>query len=328
MDRLESMSAFVAVAKARGFSAAARTLGIPLATINRRVVDLERDMGVRLLHRSSRQVVLTEPGQNFFLACERILDELREAQEAATGEYHAPKGNLTVTAPMGFGRLHLQPVALEFMAAHPDINLKLLLVDRVVHLGEEQVDLALRISDLPDSSLIARPLGYVQMVVGASPAYLERRGIPQQPSDLIRHDCIAWSSVEPLNSWWFRVGAKDRTFPVHTRLSTNSADSAISAADAGLGLVQTTSYQAANGLKSGRLALVLRAFECAPTPVSLVYTSQRLLPLKVRAFIDFAVPRLAKRLQSIADTLKGCENFAESRNGRRARARGAPPSQS
>jgi DNA-binding transcriptional LysR family regulator len=303
MDRLESLSAFVAVAKARGFSAAARELGIPLATINRRVVDLERDLGARLLHRSTRQVSLTEIGRNFFVACERILDELREAQEAATGEYGSPKGVLAITAPMGFGRLYLQPVALEFLAAHPDINLKLLLVDRVVHLMEENIDLALRISELPDSGLIARPLGHVQMVVSASPSYLGRRGTPREPSELMRHDCIAWSSVEPLNSWWFKEGANDRTFPVHTRLSTTSADSAISAAHAGLGLVQTTSYQAELGLRDGRLALVLRAFECAPTPVSLVYARQRLLPLKVRAFIDFAVPRLAERLRCIAASL-------------------------
>jgi DNA-binding transcriptional LysR family regulator len=249
-------------------------------------------------------VVLTDTGQHFFVACERILDELREAQEAATGEYRAPKGTLTITAPLGFGRLYLQPVVLDFLAAYPDINLKLLLLDRVVHLVEENIDLALRISELPDSSLIARPLGHVQMVVSASPAYLERRGIPQQPSDLMRHDCIAWSGVEPLDSWWFREGTNDRTYPVHTRLTTTSADSAISAAHAGLGLVQTTSYQVQPGLREGRLALVLRSFECMPTPVSLVYARQRLLPLKVRAFIDFAVPRLVDRLRSIAATLE------------------------
>jgi DNA-binding transcriptional LysR family regulator len=318
------MSAFVAVAKARGFSAAARQLGIPLATINRRVLDLERDMSVRLLHRSTRQVVLTEIGQSFFVTCERILDELREAQETATGEYRAPKGLLTITAPMGFGRLHLQPVALEFLAAFPDINLKLLLVDRVVQLVEEQIDLALRISELPDSSLIARPLGHVQMVVTASPAYLKRHGPPKEPSDLMQHDCIAWSSVEPLNSWWFRDVASDRTFPVRTRLSTTSADSAISAAHAGLGLVQTTSYQAEPGVREGRLELVLRAYECAPTPVSLVYARQRLLPSKVRAFIDFAVPRLADRLRSIAATLEGRTARSTSRIQARATRSKAP----
>ncbi len=309
------MSAFVAVAKARGFSAAARQLGIPLPTLNRRVIDLERDMGVRLLHRSTRQVVLTETGRQFFVACERILDELREAQEAASGEYRAPKGVLTITAPMGFGRLYLQPIALDFLAAHPDIDLRLLLVDRVVQLVEENIDLALRISELPDSSLIARPLGHVQMIVSASPAYLERRGIPQAPSDLMRHDCIAWSGVEPLDSWWFREGRRDRTFPVHTRLATTSADSAISAAHAGLGLVQTTSYQADQALRDGSLALVLRAFECAPTPVSLVYARQRLLPLKVRAFIDFAMPRLTQQLRAIAATLEGIGEYSRAAAG-------------
>jgi DNA-binding transcriptional LysR family regulator len=304
------MSAFVAVAKARGFSAAARELGVPLATLNRRVIDLERDMGVRLLHRSTRHHHHSDIGQDFFVTCERILEELREAQEAATGEYRAPKGLLTMTAPVGFGRLYLQPVALEFLTAFPDINVKLLLVDRVVHLIEENIDLALRISELPDSSLVTRPLGHVQMVFTASPAYFEQHGIPQHPSDLMRHDCIAWSSVEPLNSWWFREGAGDRTFPVRARLSTSSADSAISAAHAGLGLVQTTSYQAEPGLRDGRLALVLRTFECAPTPVSLLYVRQRSLPLKVRAFIEFAVPRLTERLQSIAATLDSCTSLS------------------
>ena len=313
MDRLESMSAFVAVAKARGFSAAARELGTPLATINRRVVDLERAMGVKLLHRSTREVVLTEIGQSFFISCERILEELKEAEETATGEYRAPKGTLTLTAPVGFGRLHLQPVVLEFLAAYPDISLKLLLVDRVVHLVEDNVDLALRISELPDSALVARALGHVQMVVSASPGYLGQRGIPRHPSELRRHDCIAWSGVEPLNSWWFREGAKDLTFPIHTRLSTTSADSAIGAAHAGLGLVQTTSYQAEPGLRGGSLALVLREFECAPTPVSLVYARQRSLPLKVRAFIDFAVPRLTGRLQAIATTLGNAQSVRRRR---------------
>ena len=224
--------------------------------------------------------VLTEIGQNFFATCERILEELKEAEEAATGEYRAPKGVLTITAPVGFGRLYLQPVTHEFLTAFPDINLKLLLVDRVVHLIEENIDLALRISELPDSSLIARSLGHVQMVVSASPAYLERHGVPRTPSDLMRHDCIAWSSVEPLNSWWFRDAARDRTFPVRTRLSTTSADSAVSAAHAGVGLVQTTSYQAEPGLRDGRLALVLRSFECAPTPVSLVYARQAPTPVE------------------------------------------------
>jgi DNA-binding transcriptional LysR family regulator len=305
MDRFESMSAFVAVAKAGGFSAASRQLGIPLATISRRVADLEADLGVRLLHRSTRQVTLTETGQTFFVTCQRVLDDLKDAEEAVTGEYRSPKGDLAITAPIEFGRLHLQPVALEFLAAYPDINLRLLLVDRVVHLVEEHVDLAVRIAELPDSRMIARPLGHVRLVVSASSEYLERCGTPKHPSELLSHDCIAWSTLGPLNTFWFRAGGAEKTFPIHTRLSTTSADSAIAAAVTGLGLVQTTSYQAERGVRDGKLVVVLRKFECAPTPVSLVYAGNRLLPLKLRAFIDYAAPRLSERLRSISATMAG-----------------------
>jgi DNA-binding transcriptional LysR family regulator len=168
MDRFESISAFVAVAKAGGFSAAARKLGIPLATISRRVADLESELGVRLLHRSTRRVVVTEAGQTYFATCQRLLDDLKDADEAVTGEYRTARGDLAVTAPVAFGRAHLQPVATEFLAAYPDINLQLLLVDRVVNILEEHMDVALRIAALQDSGLVARPLGHVRMVVCAS----------------------------------------------------------------------------------------------------------------------------------------------------------------
>jgi DNA-binding transcriptional LysR family regulator len=303
MDRFESMSAFVAVAKAGGFSAAARAMGIPLPTISRRVADLEAGLGVRLLHRSTRQVVLTESGQTYFATCQRLLDDLKDAEEAVTGEYRSPKGELTITAPMGFGRLHLQPVALEFLAAYPDINLHLLLVDRVVDLVAEHVDVALRIAELGDSSLIARPLGHVRMVVTPSPGYLDRHGTPSHPAELRNHDCIAWSSLGPLDTWWFRDQGRDQSFPVRTRMATTSADSAIAAACSGLGLAQTTCYQAEHGVRERRLKIVLKDFECAVTPVNLVYASNRLVPLKLRAFIDFAAPRLSARLREVASVV-------------------------
>jgi len=303
MDRFESMSAFVAVAKAGGFSAAARELGTPLATISRRVAELEAELGVRLLHRSTRRVALTDPGRAFFAACRRTLEDLKDAEDAVTGEYRTPKGDLTMTAPVGFGRMHLQPVALEFLAAYPEINLRLMLVDRVVSLLEEQVDVALRIAELADSSLIARPLGQVRVVVSASPAYLARHGAPVHPRELEQHDCIAWSALGPLNSWSFRVSGADRAFPIRVRLATTIAESALAAAETGFGLAQTTGYQAEQGVRAGKLVLLLREFECAPLPVNLVYASNRLLPLKLRAFIDFAVPRLAARVRAIAATL-------------------------
>ena len=303
MDRLEAMAALVLVAKAGGFSAASRETGIPLATLSRRVADLEADLGVPLLLRSTRQIALTETGQSYFLACQRLLDEIRDAEENLKGEYRTPKGDLTITAPMGFGRLHLQPVVTDFLCAYPAINLRLVLVDRMVDFIEEPIDLALRIAELANSALIARTLGTIRMVVSASPEYLERYGTPTQPSDLAQHDCIAWSSLGPLNTWWFREANADRTFPIRTRFSTSSADSAIDAALNGLGLVQTTSYQAERGVRDGGLRILLNDFECAPTPVSLVHAGNRSVPLKLRAFLDFAVPRLSQRLKQIAQAV-------------------------
>lgn len=303
MDRFESMSAFVSVAKAGGFSAAARQLGIPLATISRRVADLEADLGVQLLKRSTRSVVLTEPGQAFYAASQRLLEDLKDAEDAVTGEYQAPKGELSITAPVGFGRLHLQPLAFDFLAAYPDINLRLLLVDRLVNLVEEQVDLALRIAELPDSNLIAVPLGRIRMVVCASPDYLARHGTPAHPRDIAAHSSIAWASLGPLDSWWFHEAGADRMFPIRPRLWTTTPESTLAAARAGVGLLQTGCYQAEQDVREGKLVLVLREFECAPRPVNLVYARNRLLPLKLRAFLDFAAPRLRERLSAVSATI-------------------------
>ena len=305
MDRLESMTAFVSVARAGGFSAASRELGIPLATISRRVGELESALGVRLLRRSTRQVVVTEAGQKFFAACQRALEDLRDAEEAVSNEDRTPRGELTITAPIAFGRLHLQPVVMEFLAAHPQINLRLQLVDRIVNIADEHIDAALRIAHLPDSRLIARTLGSIRVVVCASPAYLKARGAPQRPEDLMQHDCIAWSILGPRDTWWFQDSGREQQYPIRTRLATTLAESAVDAAAAGLGLVQTTSYQASQALGDGRLVVVLRKFECAVTPVSLVYARDRLLPLRLRAFIDFAAPRMTEQLRAIAATVEG-----------------------
>lgn len=222
MDRLESMTAFVSVARAGGFSAASRELGIPLATISRRVGELESALGVRLLRRSTRQVVVTEAGQKFFAACQRALEDLRDAEEAVSSEYRTPRGDLMITAPIAFGRLHLQPVALEFLAAHPQINLRMQLVDRIVNIADEHVDAALRIAHLPDSSLIARTLGSIRVVVCANPAYLKARGAPQRPEDLMQHDCIAWSILGPRDTWWFQDSGREQQYGRQHSLSRRS----------------------------------------------------------------------------------------------------------
>jgi DNA-binding transcriptional LysR family regulator len=304
MDRLESITAFVAVAKASGFSAASREIGVPLPTVSRRVAELEEHLGVRLLRRSTRHVALTEEGQTFCRACEQLLGDLKDAEEAVTGEYRVPKGDLVITAPLGFGRLNLQPIALEFLHAYPEINLRLMLGDRVVDLVEEHIDLALRIAPLSDSSMVARHIGHVRMVVSASPEYLGARGTPLDPDELIAHDCIAWSTIGPSDQWGLQRENRIRDFPIHTRLSTTSADSAIAAAEAGLGLAQTTCYQAERSVREGKLVIVLQEFEPPLTPVHLVYASNRMVPLKLRTFIDFMMPRLVNRLQEISRTLE------------------------
>jgi len=304
MDHLASIAAFVAVAKASGFSAASRETGVPLPTISRRVAELEEHLGVRLLHRSTRHVALTEEGQIFYATCGRLLEDLKDAEHAITGEYRIPKGDLVVTAPLGFGLLNLQPIALEFLQAYPAINLRLMLGDRVVDLVEEQIDLALRIAPLPDSSMVARHLGHVGMVITASPEYLGARGSPENPDELLAHDCIAWSTTGPSDRWTLQLERRIHDVPIRTRLSTTSAGSAIAAAEAGLGLAQTTCYQAERSVRDGKLIVVLRKFEPPLTPVHLVYASNRMIPLKSRAFIDFTLPRLVKRLNEISRTFE------------------------
>jgi len=303
MDKLESMQAFVAVARAGGFSAAARELGVPVPTLSRRVADLEAALGVRLFERSTRQVVLTDQAQAYFTACRQMLDDLREADEVVSGEHLLPKGDLSITAPVGFGRMHLQPIAFEFLREYSQVNLRLQLVDRLVNLLDEQVDAAVRISALPDSSMTARHLGEVRMVVCASRRYLDQHGTPQHPSQLIDHSCIAWASLGPLKSWLFREGEQETMFPIRTRLTVTLPESAVDAAIDGFGLTQVTSYQAAAAVRSGYLVPVLREFEAAPTPVSLVYPSGRAATGKLRTFLEFCGPRLSEVLKSVREVL-------------------------
>jgi len=262
---------------------------------------------VRLLARSTRHVALTDQGTTYFEVCRRLLDDLHDADEMIAGEYRQPKGELTLTAPLGFGRHHLQPVVHEFLAAYPQIDVSLQLADRVVRLVEEHVDCAVRISAMGDSTLVAREVGHIGIVVCASPAYLAAHGTPAHPQDLLRHDCISWTTLGPYKAWEFRLApAEDSALamvPIRVRLSSTTPDSALDAALAGLGLVQATSYQVAQAVREGALVPVLRSFEQAPTPVSLVYPSKRLAPLKLRAFLDFAAPRLKQRLEEVAKTL-------------------------
>jgi DNA-binding transcriptional LysR family regulator len=294
------MSVFAAVAEAQGFSAASRRLGMPLATVSRKVSELEESLGVQLLARSTRRVSLTDTGRQYFEACRRILDDVAEAERAAAGEYRSPRGELIITTPIVFGRLHIVPVVTEFLKAYGEVDVQMMLVDRVVDLLDEHIDLALRIGELPDSSLIAVRIGSIGRVVCASPAYLAAHGVPTHPRDLAGHDAVTFAGLSSTREWSFRVDGATTRFPVRSRLTVTTAEAALDAALAGAGLTRVLSYQAASALRDGRLVLVLRDFEPEPNPVSLVYPSGRLVPLKLRAFLDFAVPRLKARLQELA----------------------------
>lgn len=295
MNRLESMSVFVAVVEAGSLSAAARQLGMPLATVSRKVAELEAHLKSRLLHRTTRQLSLTDVGASYLAACRRILEEIGEAERAATGEYAVPKGELTVTAPIVFGRLHIVPVVAEFLAQYPEISVNLVLTDRVVHLMEEQCDVAVRIGDLPDSSLKAVQVGTVRRVVCASPHYLQTHGEPTTPQTLTDHSCITFEVLSSVGAWVFGAGKAQQNVPVHSRLSVNTAEAAITAATLDVGVIRVLSYQVADAVRKGDLQVVLQPYESAALPISLVHKGQAPLPLKVRAFLDFVTPRLRVR---------------------------------
>ncbi|SDC67869.1 DNA-binding transcriptional regulator, LysR family [Cupriavidus sp. YR651] len=296
MNRLESMSILVAVVEAGSLSAAARRLGMPLATVSRKVGDLESHLKTRLLHRTTRQLSLTEAGASYVAACRRILEDVGEAERAATGEYAAPKGDLVITAPLVFGRLHVMPVIAEFLAHYPEINVSLELTDRVVHLMDEHADIAVRIGELPDSALMATRVGAVRRVVCASPAYLAAHGVPARPRDLTAHECITFEVLASARAWVFGAGKSELSVPVHSRLAVNTAETAISAAKLGVGLIRVLYYQVADAVRDNALRVVLDTFESAPLPISLVHLGQAPVPLKVRAFLDFATPRLRTRI--------------------------------
>jgi DNA-binding transcriptional LysR family regulator len=298
MDRLEAMSILLAVVEAGSLSGAARRLDMPLPTVSRKLADLEAHLRTRLLHRTTRQLSLTEAGATYVAACRRILDDVAEAERIAADEYATPRGDLTVTAPIVFGRLHIVPVVAQFLAQYPEIRIKLLLTDRVVHLMDEQIDVALRIGELPDSTWMASRVGTVRSVVCGSPAYFTKRGLPTVPQELEAHDCISFDVLESRRAWVFGEGKSKVSVPVISRLSVNTAEAAIAAAILGVGLVRVLSYQVAHAVAEGTLDVVLQAYESAPLPVSLVHKGAHPLPRKLQAFLEFAAPRLRERIQT------------------------------
>lgn len=296
-DRLEAMSIFLAVVEAGSLSAAARRLNAPLATVSRKVSDLESHLKTELFNRSSHKLVLTEAGSSYVAACKRILADVLEAERTASGEYATPTGELTVTAPVGLGRIYLIPILAEFLKAYPKIDVHLVLNDRVMSLSEEQIDVALRMGALADSTLMVLRLGAIRRVFCASPGYLAARGTPRTPSDLVGHDCISYAALLSPDAWTFPGDRTNAVVRVHSRLVVSNADAACEAARAGIGITAAFSYLIEEALGAGTLTTLLDEFTPQTWPVSLIYVAGRFLPIKLRAFLDFAAPRLRARLR-------------------------------
>jgi DNA-binding transcriptional LysR family regulator len=296
MADFEHLRVFVAVAEAGGFAPAARRLQLSPPAVTRAIAALEHSLSARLLHRTTRLVRLTEVGERFLHDARRILADLDEAEAAARGAHREPQGELAVTAPVLFGRLHVAPLLLDFLAQHPKVTARMLFVDRVVQLMDEGFDVALRIAPLPDSSFTAVRVGSVRRVVVAAPDYLARHGEPRTPAELPAHRAvgIAESGGGPAR-WMFAAPGdaqpRETAQPV-LPLSVNTLEVAIEAALAGHGLARVLSYQVREAIAAGRLRRVLRAFEPAPLPVHLLYPEGRQAAAKVRAFVDFAARRL------------------------------------
>lgn len=294
MDRLDHLTAFLAIAEAGGLAAAGRRLGRSPPAMSRALAAMEAQLGVRLAERSTRRFALTDAGRRLAEQARHALAELDTALREAAGEGREARGRLRVAAPLVFGRRHVAPVVAAFLDTHPAVSVDLVLSDRVVELVEEGLDLALRIGRLPDSTLRARRLGAVRRVLVASPAYLARRGTPERPEDLAGHDLVVFASLATPPEWRFAgPGGTEIVLRPEARFAVNEAEAAVAAAVQGRGVLQTLSYQAAEEVAEGRLLRILRAAEPPPIPVQLVYPAGRFMPARLRAFLDEAAPRLA-----------------------------------
>ncbi len=301
MDRLGAMRVFVAVVEAQGFSAASRSLGMPLPTVCRKVTDLESQLGTQLLNRSTRKVTITSIGRHYFEEVRQILEDIDNAERHVSGEYQRTKGLLSITAPALFGRLHILPIVNDFMQLHNQIEAHLNFTNHVLDLTEEQINLAVRIGMQSAGSMAAIQVGTVRQVVCASSVYLRQHGRPVSPKDITSHQCVTFSRSSGQSPWEFRMpSGKMRHIATQSRLSLNTVEGAVDWALNHGGLTQLYSYQIAPHVASGDLEIVLKEFEIDPPSVCFVYAAGQRIPQKLKAFIDFAMPLLKERLADVA----------------------------
>jgi len=295
VDKLVAIRNVVKITESTSLSAAARTLGMSLPVVSRGLAELERGLGVRLFTRTTRSLALTDEGETYRQHCLRILADIDEAESALDQIRATPKGRVTVSAPLLFGRLRVAPLLPAFLARYPDVSVALLLNDRVVNLIDEGIDVAVRIAPLADSTLIARRLGQVRRVVCASPAYLKHYGTPHKPADLRAHNCLL-NVGSNAGDWRFRAGAKEARLRVSGNFVSNSSDALIEVACQGVGLVRVLSYQVEAMLAAKQLVEVLGKFAVTATPINAVMSPGRMTLPKVRGLVDYLAQSLdAKR---------------------------------
>ncbi len=297
-DRLDQVAIFVAVAELESFARAARRLNKTPAAVTRAIAALEEQLRIRLLNRTTRSVALTEEGARYLEACRRLLAAYDDLENIDVGDQAEARGTLNITAPAMFGRLHVMPAVAGFLARHPSIDVRALLLDRVVSLVDEGIDAAVRLGHLPDSAMRAVRVGHVRSCVFASPDYLARRGTPVTPRDLSEHVTISCLATTPIPERWSFEGVEDvGTVAVRPSLVVNTADGAAEAAAAGLGLAYLVSYQAAAHVRSGQLVPILTAYRPPPIPIHIVHPAGRFPPAKVRLFVDHVGAELRRQFR-------------------------------
>ncbi len=294
VDKLAAMATFVRIVEKGSLTAAAATLETSLPSVVRTLAALERELGVRLLNRTTRRLHLTDEGAQYLERCRTILGAVHESEAAFTRARAEPQGRLAVTASVLFGRRYIGPIVSQFVRRNPKVSAELLFVDRVVNLVEEGIDVAARIGPLPDSSLVAVPVGKVRRVICASPEYLRRRGLPRTPQEVRDHAFVRHTGLAPRPEWSFRDGRRVVSVPLNGAITCNDIDSSLEACLAGLGLGLFLSYQTAPYRNEKRLRYVLEEFETEPSPVHIVYPQSRLVSGKVRHFVDECVSTLRR----------------------------------
>jgi DNA-binding transcriptional LysR family regulator len=318
MDRIDAMRVFVSAVDEGSLAGAGRRLGRSPAAVSRAIAFLEAHVGTELLHRTTRSLKLSEAGERYVAACRRVLVDLEEADIAAAGERMAPRGMLTITAPVITGEDVLRPVADAFMNEYPTVSVRLLLLDRQVNLIDEGIDVALRIAHLADSNFVAIRLGEVRRVVAASPAYLSRHPVINEPADLAKHQIIAMTHFGQ-DSWSFpptKGSSVPRAVRFTPRFVVNTVRAAVASAAEGHGVTRLFSYHIADEIREGRLRILLAKDEYPPLPVHLVGPQGRFSVPKVRTFVDFAVPRLKRYFERLSRDAKGTAEAIRSRRGR------------